>query len=287
MVDRVDPDSLSRELASMRELIDGHANVQRMLDLAADEADRRALQQEKSTLMAWRVSGAFGVLALAAMLVAAGSVATAMRPAPVPKILVVDKADGVVHPLMSLTEFQLSPEESTIRRNVTTFVVAREGYSYEQADTHYYTTAAFLSPQLQGQWAQLWDKENRESPPNKYKKDRRVRIKVGAITVLRNGLGAAIGARASFSRIEQVNDVSDGRPTNWIATISFHWVNQPTNEQDRRINDLGWEVTDYVSDRDLIVGKQGSAEAAPVSSQDSSTSGMALVRPHSNQEVRQ
>lgn len=285
MKTQVDPDKLVREIATARALIEGHENMQQLLDLAADDADRRAREQENSRRLAWRVAGAFGGVAIVALVIAAGAVATSMRPAPSPKVLVVDKADGVVQPLISLADFQMAPDEATIRRNVNTFVLAREGYSYEQADTHYYTTAAFLSPQLQSQWGQLWDKANPDSPPNKYKKEHRVRVSVGAITVLRNGLGAPIGARASFTRTALLNDVPDGQPTNWIANISFHWVNQPTNERERRINDLGWEVTDYTADRDLSVSKPASAEPTLQAAQQPVGSPMALVAPGNGQKV--
>lgn len=286
MKQQPDSDKLAQELAAMRHLIEGHENIKQLLDLAADEADRRALGQERSRQLAWRVAGAFGSLAILAVAVAGGAVATALRPAPPAEVLVVDRKDGVVQPLISLAAFQIAPEEATIRRNVNTFVLAREGYTYEQADTHYYTTAAFLSPQLQGQWSQLWDKSNVESPPNRYKKDRRVRVKVGAITVLRNGLGAAIGARVSFTRAELLNDVPEGPPTNWIASISFRWVNQPTNERDRRINDLGMEITDYTADRDLGAIKP-TPNAMPVRAEafQSKPSPMALVAPGNVQQV--
>jgi type IV secretion system protein VirB8 len=285
MNSRSKADQLVEELAATRALIDAHADIQKMLDLAADEADRRAVAGETSRRVAWRVAGSFGAIAVISIAVAGGAVATSMRPAPPPQILVVDRANGVVQPLISLVEFQMSPEEATIRRNVNTFVLAREGYSYEQADTHYYTAAAFMSPQLQTQWAQKWEKSNPESPPNKYKKERRVRVKVGAITVLRNGLGTAIGARASFTRAELANDVEEPS-TDWIANISFHWVNQPTNERDRRINDLGMEITDYTADRDLGAVEQGTAQrAAPKASPRQAASPMALVSPTSVQQV--
>jgi type IV secretion system protein VirB8 len=285
MNSRSNADKLVEELAATRALIDAHADLQKMLDLAADEADRRALAGETSRRTAWWVAGSFGAIAVVSIVVAGGAVATSMRPAPPPQILVVDRANGVVQPLISLAEFQMSPEEATIRRNVNTFVLAREGYSYEQADIHYYTAAAFMSPQMQTQWAQKWDKSNPDSPPNKYKKERRVRVKVGAITVLRNGLGTAIGVRASFTRTELANDLEEA-PTEWIANISFHWVNQPTNERDRRINDLGMEITDYSADRDLDAPGRASAERpVPKGSSHQSASPMALVSPTSAQQV--
>lgn len=285
MKNRSNADQLVEELAATRALIDAHADIQKMLDLAADEADRRALAGETLRRNAWRVAGAFGVVAVISIVVAGGAVATSMRPAPPPEILVVDRANGIVQPLISLAEFQMAPEEATIRRNVNTFVLAREGYSYEQADIHYYTSAAFMSPQMQTQWAQRWDKSNPDSQPNKYKKERKVRIKVGAITVLRNGLGTVIGARASFTRSEIANDVEE-TPTEWIANMSFHWVNVPTNERDRRINDLGMEITDYTADRDLGSAGRANADRTPAHAAPRQTaSPMALVSPSSVQQV--
>lgn len=279
---QVNADELINEMAGIRELIEGHANVQQLLDLAADEADRQALNNERSRRLAWRVASVFGGLTVIAFGIAWGAVQTSMRPARPPEVLVVDKAGGIVQPLISLAEFQMSPEEATIRRNIDTLVTACEGYSYEQADTHYYHCAAFLSPQLQAEWARKWDKSNPESPPNKFKKERKVRAKVGAITVLRNGLGVAIGARAGFTRTETLNGVEDGTPSTWVANISFRWVNQPTNERDRRVNDLGMEVTDYASDRDLTATKPAPAPA-PVrqASHQTQSSQMALVAPSS------
>lgn len=283
---QVDADKLIKEMAAIRELIEGHANVQQLLDLAADEADRQALNNERSRRIAWRVASVFGGLTVIAFGIAWAAVQTSMRPAPPPEVLVVDRADGVVQPLISLAEFQMSPEEATIRRNIDTLVTACEGYSYEQADTHYYHCAAFLSPQLQAEWGRKWDKSNPDSPPNKFKKERKVRAKVGAITVLRNGLGMAIGARASFTRTETLNGVEEGTPSTWVANLSFRWVNQPTNERDRRVNDLGMEVTDYASDPDLTATKPTPAPA-PVrqASDQTQSSQMALVAPSSARGV--
>lgn len=282
MKNQPDGDKLAKELAAARKLIEGHANMQQLLDLAADDADRRAIGNERSRQVAWRVAGAFGGLALVALGVAWGAVQTSMRPAPPPEVLVVDKAGGVVQPLVSLADFQMSPEESTIRRNIDTLVTACEGYSFELADVHYYHCAAFLGPQLQAEWARKWDKSNPDSPPNRYKKERKVRAKVGAITILRNGMGVAIGARASFTRHEALNGLDDGAPTTWLANLAFRWVNQPKNERDRRVNDLGMEVTDYTSDRDLTSTKPSPANAAPrQASVNAQASQMALVAPTS------
>ena len=281
-----EPDKLALELANIRKMISGHDNVQLLLDMAADEADRRAEAKDRSVRTAWRTAGAFGCLALVAFGVAGGAIATSMQPAPPPRILVVDKANGVVQPLISLASFQMEPAEATIRRNVNTFLLARESYSFDTAETNYYTAAAFMSPRLQAQWGLLWNEGNPESPLKKYRKERKVRVTVGAITPISNGQGTIIAARASFTRTELLNDLPNGEPTTWIANIPFHWVNPPTSERDRRINDLGWEVTDYTADRDLGAARQPGqpAPAAPAPAQAASAP-MALVAPGNRQQV--
>ena len=281
-----EPDRLALELATIRKMISTHDNVQRLLDIAADEADRRIEAKDRSVRVAWRTAGAFGCLAIAAFAVACGAVATSMQPAPPPRVLVVDKADGVVQPLISLASFQMEPVEATIRRNVNTFVLARESYSFDTAETNYYTAAAFMSPRLQAQWGQRWNEGNPESPLKKYRKERKVRVTVGAITPVSNGHGTIVAARASFTRTELLNDLPDGEPTTWIASIPFHWVNPPTSERDRRINDLGWEVTDYTADRDLGAANQpGQPAPAPAVPAQTASAPMALVAPGNRQQV--
>jgi type IV secretion system protein VirB8 len=278
-----EPDKLALELGNIRTLISGHDNIQLLLDMAADAADRRTEARDRSVRVAWRTVGAFGCLALIAFAIAGGAIATSMQPAPPPRVLVIDKANGVVQPLVSLASFQMDPVEATIRRNVNTFLLARESYSFDTAETNYYTAGAFMSPQLQAQWGQHWNEGNPESPLKKYRKERKLRVAVGAITLVRNEQGAIIAARASFTRTDLLNDLPNGEPTTWIANIPFHWVNPPTSERDRRINDLGWEVTDYTADRDL--GAPSLPAPAPAVPAQGAPAPMALVAPGNRQQV--
>jgi type IV secretion system protein VirB8 len=278
------PERIEQELKALRDLIQTHPHVQELLDLAADEADRRAMEKDVSIKRAWRVSGVLGGVAMLALAVAGGAVMTSMQPAPPPLVLALDKSNGFRQPLIALSEYQMNPDEATIRRNIATFLPARERYSYENADADYLTAAAFMSPQLKAQWVEYW-KDPKESPINKYKQHGKVRIVLGPITLLRNPAGAFISARAGFTRQEVVNGQPSGKPTNYIATIPFHWVNQPTDEQARRINDLGMEITDYVVDRDLGGAPQPAESAPAARPAQGQGSTMALAAPGNGQQV--
>lgn len=244
-------DALAVHLDELRRFIETHDDIQLLLEHSAAESDRQTDAEQRARRTAWRVAAGACLLTVAAFGITAGAIHTSMRPAPPPEVLVVDKSTGTTRPLLSLSAYQLTPEEATIRRSVATFLRARENYTFDTAEDNYYDAAAFMSPQLRAQWASYWDTANPASPMNVYKKDGKVRIQLGAITILRNGLGAATGVRASFSVRTTRADQPVGEPTNWIATIPFHWVNVATDERSRRVNDLGMEITDYIKDPDL------------------------------------
>lgn len=244
-------DALAAHLNELRLFIETHDDIQRLLEYSAAESDRQSDAEQRSRRTAWRVAAGACALTVAAFGIAAGAIHSSMRPAPPPEVLVVDKSTGATSPLLSLAAYQLTPEEATIRRSIATFLRARENYTFDTAEDNYYDAAAFMSPQLRAQWASYWDTANPASPMNVYRKDGKVRIQLGAITILRNGLGVATGARASFSVRTTRADQPVGEPASWIATIPFHWVNVATDERSRRVNDLGMEITDYVKDPDL------------------------------------
>lgn len=244
-------DALALHLDELRRFIEAHDDIQLLLEHSAAESARQTEAEQRLRKTAWRVAACASALAVVAFAVAAGAVHTSMRPAPPPEVLVVDKSTGATSPLFSLAAYQLTPEDATIRRSIATFLRARENYTFDTAEDNYYDAAAFMSPQLRAQWASYWDTANPASPMNVYKKDGKVRSQIGAITMLRNGLGTATGVRVSFSSRTIRADQPVGEATNWIATIPFRWVNVASDERSRRVNDLGMEITDYIRDPDL------------------------------------
>jgi type IV secretion system protein VirB8 len=273
-------DALALHLNELRRFIETHEDIQLLLEHSAAESDRQTEAEQRSRQAAWRVAACASALTVVAFGVAAGAIHTSMRPAPPPEVLVVDKSTGATSPLVSLAAYQLTPEDATIRRSIATFLRARENYTFDTAEDNYYDAAAFMNPQLRAQWASYWDTANPASPMNVYKKDGKVRIQIGAITILRNGLGAATGVRASFSSRTVRADQPVGEPTNWIATIPFRWVNVPTDERSRRVNDLGMEITDYIRDPDLGAAPPASRPSdAPLPAPGRQGRPMALTAP--------
>lgn len=258
----IDKDT-QQELDALRRFIDSHSDIKVLLENSASWADTQAEQNENSKRTAWRVAAASGVCTVLALSVAIGAVATTFRPAPPPEILRVNSTTGTVDRLISLKEFQETADEAAIKRSITAFMRARENYTFDTAEQNYYDAAAFMSPQLQSQWAQYWDVNNPRSPLNYYKKDTKVKIEIGAISINRDSSGKANSARVSFTRSIKRNDIPAGADTAWIATIVFGFVNLPTQERARRVNDLGFQITDYQTDADIAANGAGMSLDAP------------------------
>jgi len=257
-------DNDQRELDSLRRFLEAHSDIKVLLENSASWADTQAEQSEKSKRTAWQVAIGLGVLAALSSVVALTTVIMSHRPAPPPQVLVADRSTGAIDRLVSLSDFQETADEATIKRSITTFIRAREGYTYDSAEQSYFDAAAFMSPALQAQWAQFWDTGNPRSPLNVYKKDTKVRPELGAISINRDARGKATSARVSFTRTIKQNDMVIGGETAWLATMSFNFVNAPTQERARRINDIGFQITDYQIDADIAAGMSPTALTAPV-----------------------
>lgn len=253
-----------REIDSLRDIVDAHGDVKVLLENSASWADSQAEQSEKSRRTAWRVAAGMGGLATLSIVSLLTTVVMSHRPAPPPEILMADRSTGAVERLVSLKDFQESADEATIKRSITAFMRAREAYTYDTAEQAYFDAAAFMSPQLQAQWSQWWDTNNPQSPLNKYKKDTKVRVELGAISINRDSRGKPTSARISFTRTIKQNDVVIGGETAWLATMSFSFVNTPTQERARRVNDIGFQVNDYQVDADIAAGTSPTALMAPV-----------------------
>jgi len=257
-------DKDQRELDSLRSFLDAQGDVKILLDNSASWADSQAEQSEKSRRTAWRVTAGACVFAGLSLVVTLTTIVLSHRPAPPPQVLLADRSTGAVERLVSLSDFQETASEATIKRAIATFIRAREGYTYDTAEQNYNDAGAFMSPQLMAQWAAFWDDNNPRSPLNLYKKDTKVKVDLGAISINRDANGRPTNARVSFTRTIKQNDIPVGGDTSWIATLSFNFVNAPTQERARRVNDLGFQVTEYQIDPDLAAGTLPTALAAPV-----------------------
>jgi type IV secretion system protein VirB8 len=280
----VNNDQLQRDLNELRKFIEAHEDVQVALENSAAWADSQVERDKKEVRTAWRVTTGAGVVAVLAIVVAITAVRTAYVPPAPPQVLVMDKVTGRVEPLVSLAEVQESVDEASTQHYLSEFMRYRENYTYDTAEDGYYGAAAFMSPQLQAQWAAFWDTNNPQSPYNYYKNAATVRMEINSITLNTSGSGAQDTATIRFTRTVKRN--AETTVTRWVATLAYKLVNAPTKVRDRRINPLGFQIRTYQVDPDIGAG--GSAvtptpvqPVAPISPQGGLVAPRVPVQPAS------
>jgi type IV secretion system protein VirB8 len=208
------------------------------LDLYLEEVNRHFVEKEqerqKSERIAWRVAGAAGVIA--AMAVAAVMGLTPLKQTK-SDVIFMDKTAGTWDQPMSLEKAQITLDESFKNHFLTLFWTSCESYSYDQAELNYYTCAAFLSPELQSQLAQEWDQGNPKNPMTVYGKRTSWNADIRSISLEKKEDGTEDVARIRYTK-------SNAPGKFWIAKVTFKLVEPPKDERYKRINPVGFQVTE-------------------------------------------
>lgn len=209
------------------------------------ETDRVA-RAMTSARRAWTVAAFAGLLALLAVL--AVCFLTPLKTVE-NNLLVMDKSQGTIEPLQKLDVVIANVDEIFTRKFISDFMLARENYTYDTAEINYYTAAAFMSPQLQVQWGNFYNPNNENSPLFVYKNDTKVHISIKSIVIYTKDSGMQDVATVRFTKYISKGDVKTSR--NYVATITYRYVNEPKEEKLMRINPIGFMILDYRVDAEI------------------------------------
>jgi type IV secretion system protein VirB8 len=211
------------------------------------EASRTHLM-EKSERRAWRIAGcaaALVVLALAAIVLMMPLKQT------IPFVIRVDNVTGVPDIVTTLKEGKVTYDEIMDKYWVAGYVRARETYDRYTLQKDYDTVGLLSSPTVGADYAQLFQ------GPNALDKTfgSNVRALVEIVSVVPNGKG---NATVRFrKRTERVNQKSEGEVRTYVATLAYEYRDaQSMRESLRLVNPLGFQVTSYRVDPELIGDKK-------------------------------
>ncbi len=199
----------------------------------------------RSRRVAWRVAAGAAVLVAAAL-------AAVMALVPLKRVeafvLRVDNATGAVDLVTTLRDEQASYGEVVDRYFLNKYVLARESYDYETLQTAYDTTALMSSSEVQREYAALFD-----GPKARDKVlANRVRI-VAKIRSIAPGTTRNTAVVRFATRAAHAGGTSEVEES-LVATIGFRYVGGAMREQDRLVNPLGFQVTSYRVDPEIVGG---------------------------------
>ncbi len=200
----------------------------------------------RSRRSAWRAATAAGALlglALVALL--------AMQPLKRVEgfVVRVDNATGAVDLVTTLRDGQTSYGEVVDRYFVNKYVLSREGYDYETIQTAYDTTLLLSSEVVQREYATLF--EGAGARDKALSNRAKILVRLRSITP---GSAPSTALVRFTTRLVREN----GQPAaeqSLVATVGFRYVGAPMHEQDRLVNPLGFQVTSYRVDPEVVGGE--------------------------------
>ncbi|MBU2134811.1 MAG: type IV secretion system protein, partial [Alphaproteobacteria bacterium] len=105
--------------------------------------------------------------------------------------------------------------------------------------------AIMSTPAEQQRWAALTEAANLKSPQNRYGPGAEAQIEIRAISFV-----SANVASVRFNRMERFGATATS--SDWIATVAFHYTDAPMAEADRLRNPLGFQVSSYRADPEVV-----------------------------------
>lgn len=184
----------------------------------------------------------FGIMTIA---LALAVVALAPLKTVEPFVIRVDNSTGIVDAVSALKEAPNDYDEAITRYFASLYIRARESFQASEAEHNFYVVSLFSSPGEQNRFAKWYAGNNPESPQNTYQ-NMVVAVTIKSISFLSNEI---VQVRY-YKTIRESNGKE--QISHWISTMKYSYINAQISTQDRLINPLGFQVSEYRSDPEVI-----------------------------------
>lgn len=197
----------------------------------------------KSKRNAWRLSGIFAVFGLLGL---AAGYAGLSQDAPDPLVLRVDNATGSVDAVTVMQQSQVSYGEVVDTYWLNQYVLAREAYDWATLQRSYDTSTLLSSPDVQREYFALF--EGPQARDVVLSNSAKIDVAIRSITPDPDKGIAVVRYATTLRRSNGITEPTEY----WVASIGYSYVNAAMTAADRRINPLGFQVTSYRRDPEVI-----------------------------------
>ena len=212
------------------------------------EARRWDQDRLASAVRSRRLAWSAAALATGLAVIATGAVAmlTPLKSTE-PFVIRVDRTTGAVDVVRGLSaeDGPVRYDEAVSKYFLGQYVRQREGYLDPAAEDTFRLVSILSAPAEQRRWADLFRGSNPDSPQNLYGRDGEAVISIRAIGFINDGV-----ANVRFHRT--VRQAQQKVESDWIATIAFAYTSAPMSERDRLRNPLGFQVSSYRADPEVV-----------------------------------
>ena len=213
-------------------------------DLVGDRADARAGAAVRGRRIAWAVAAIAGAVALHEA-VALALVEPSTPAAPI--AMLVDRTTGQVERVDLDAPRSLATNAALQRSLLSQYVIARESYDPVAIRSAYRRVALWSTGAARSGYLAAMNRPRTGAPLGGIKRDIALAATVRSVAML--GPSTAL-IRFDVARIGYDGRRSDTRP--YVATIGFGYRGQPMPLDDRLDNPLGFEVSSYRVDPEIL-----------------------------------
>ncbi|WP_208436386.1 virB8 family protein [Bartonella vinsonii] len=162
-----------------------------------------------------------------------------------PFVIRVDNSTGIVDTISALKDSPNDYDEAITRYFAAKYVRAREGFQATEAENNFNLISLLSSPAEQNRFAKWYAGNNPESPQNIYQ-NMIVTVTIKSISFLSKDL---IQVRY-YKTLRELNGKEN--ISHWVSILNFSYINAQISTTDRLINPLGFQVSEYRSDPEVI-----------------------------------
>ncbi|WP_269716704.1 virB8 family protein [Caulobacter sp. NIBR2454] len=202
-------------------------------------------QRAKSVRIAWRVAGA--ACAVAVLEGIALVVLTPLKTV-TPYTITVDRQSGYVETVRGLKLGELSENEAVTQSFLAQYVMARESFDAADINAGYQKVAAWSMGRARATWLRAYDRANPNGVLNTVPATTVISARILNISML-NETTALV--RFETMRLDGGQD--EAQPSGaWSSVVTFRYSGAPMRMEDRFVNPLGFQVTEYRRDAERI-----------------------------------
>jgi type IV secretion system protein VirB8 len=188
-----------------------------------------------------------------------------------PYTLMVDKTTGYVQALKPLDPSMIAPDSALTQSFLVQYVIAREGFDMATLNAGYRKVALFSADAARRSYLRQMQASDPASPLALYPRTTTIDVRVKSVSPIGNNT-----AMVRFATIRSDAGSAPEPPNDWVAVIHYRYSTAPMALDDRFVNPLGFQVTGYRKDQEVLspneqaAGGVGSRGPAASSTNDSS-----------------
>ena len=163
-----------------------------------------------------------------------------------PYVITVNKNTGYLEATRGLKPGDLTQNESVTMFNIVKYITARETYDPRDLQENFNLVMLTSADKAQNEYRALYEKSNPNRPTQLYGYQTIISVTIKNVSFLDKDTATV--------RFLTEKKASDRPPIeeHWIAIVGFRYVQTPTSLKDRFINPLGFQVTSYRRDQEIL-----------------------------------